>query len=234
MSSRVRQAGLPIGKAVVLALVVPALTIIGGVVSGFTEHSTGSREGWEVARSIWSGSWIDTGFSAIALLVVVGAAVVWGGVDAKEFFALRRVPIRPLFVWILLIAGVEAVGLFGVDLFGLSYEKWLPGGLTRCSVGKVWLVTHYVLVTPVLEETYSRGLLFRCIADSKIGSGGAILTTSALWVVTHAPLSASAFALVALNGVLLGLSRWKTQSIYPALLAHALINAAIALPVVLA
>jgi membrane protease YdiL (CAAX protease family) len=78
------------------------------------------------------------------------------------------------------------------------------------------------LLPALVEESLFRGFMFR--AFERFGAFTAIFVTSLLFAVLHLNPSQAAGSFVL--GVAFGLSRWQTLSVVPALLAHALYNAA--------
>lgn len=81
-----------------------------------------------------------------------------------------------------------------------------------------------IVAAPLFEETFFRGFLLTGFAGSRIGAGGAILLTSLIWAVIHLQYQPFEMTIVFLIGVLLGLARVMTQSLYVPFVMHAGIN----------
>lgn len=112
-----------------------------------------------------------------------------------------------------LLVGPEMAGRFDITpLFDVRSP--LEGAL---------LVVGVALLAPLGEELLFRGYLMR-VFKARHGKGVALFLTSALFAIVHFN-PASLFALFSL-GVVFGLLRLWTGSIWPAILAHAVQNGA--------
>ena len=87
----------------------------------------------------------------------------------------------------------------------------------------LWLAL--IVGAPLSEEVFFRGFLFKGVLHSRSGGGGAVLLTSLLWSVVHLQYNAFGVAVIFFTGLLFGYVRWKTGSIFPGILMHALMNA---------
>jgi hypothetical protein len=86
----------------------------------------------------------------------------------------------------------------------------------------LWLAV--VVAAPLGEETLFRGFLFKGILHSRLGGAGAIVLTALIWAVLHRQYDLFDMANVFAAGLLFGYARLLTNSIYPCLLMHALMN----------
>lgn len=80
-----------------------------------------------------------------------------------------------------------------------------------------------VFVAPVVEETTYRGLGFAAVCSS-FGPLAAVLVTGVAFGLSHGLLLA--LPVLTLFGIILALLRWKTESLYPPIVLHALFNGA--------
>ncbi|MDY6843996.1 MAG: type II CAAX endopeptidase family protein [Thermodesulfobacteriota bacterium] len=81
-----------------------------------------------------------------------------------------------------------------------------------------------IIAAPVLEEVFFRGFLFEGLRDSKLGSTGSVLITSVIWAVIHTQYGLFEIILIALLGIILGIVKIKTQSLYATMAMHSLLN----------
>jgi uncharacterized protein len=79
----------------------------------------------------------------------------------------------------------------------------------------------FVLLVPILEETFYRGALFRPLLRS-MGPRGAIVVTSLLFASAH---ETRAILPIALAGAVLGFARWQSGSVVCSMLLHMTFNA---------
>jgi uncharacterized protein len=146
------------------------------------------------------------------------------GSNLRDYFALRPVPARTLFAWM------------GVTLALLAFSDgltWLLGKpivpeflrLAHASADPLWLLwLALVVAAPLFEETFFRGFLFTGFAASAAGPVGAIVITSALWAAIHLQYDLYGIATLFVLGVLFGLARLQTGSLYVPLALHAMTN----------
>src|SRR6266516_1948139 len=88
-----------------------------------------------------------------------------------------------------------------------------------------------VFVAPFCEEIFFRGFVFPGLRQS-MPVGWAIILSSLFFAVSHA--DPGSFAVLLIIGLALATLRWRTRSIWPAILLHTLNNGIAALTVVLA
>lgn len=91
--------------------------------------------------------------------------------------------------------------------------------------GTLWLLAiALVVAAPVTEELVFRGFLFRGLAASRVGVGGAILISSALWAVMHIQYSPFFIVHIFVMGLVFGWLRWRSGSTTLTLILHAAVN----------
>jgi membrane protease YdiL (CAAX protease family) len=175
----------------------------------------------------------------IALTILVNEL----GVAAALFIALRRLRLRltqvvpftrPLiaetFGTLLLVFGLAPMAELAAELVYRYFSRDMTSeqmvqALARGSSGAgLVLVLLVAAVLPALvEESLFRGLVFR--AFERYGALVTIAVTSLLFGALH--LNPSQAAGTVVLGVAFGLARWQTRSVTPALIGHALYNAAV-------
>jgi len=73
---------------------------------------------------------------------------------------------------------------------------------------------------PIAEELAFRGLLMSALVRTRIGVFGAIFVTAALWSMVHTQYEPAILALLLIDGIVLGLARHFTRSIYVPIAMH--------------
>jgi membrane protease YdiL (CAAX protease family) len=86
------------------------------------------------------------------------------------------------------------------------------------------LWTAVVLMAPLFEEVFFRGFIFQGIRHSRLGVCGAIVLTSLAWAGTHVQYDWYQMTIIFAGGILLGVARWRSKSVYPPLAMHAAMN----------
>lgn len=86
----------------------------------------------------------------------------------------------------------------------------------------IWVAA--VLMAPLLEEMLVRGFLFAGWSRSRLGVKGTILLTSLGWAVVHLQYDFYGCLIIFVHGILLGIARHRTGSIWVPFLMHAVMN----------
>jgi CAAX protease family protein len=81
-----------------------------------------------------------------------------------------------------------------------------------------------VIVAPVFEEIIFRGFIFEGILNSKLGKIGAVLITSIIWAVIHIQYDIFGISSIFVLGIILGMTKLKTNSIIYCIGGHIFIN----------
>lgn len=163
---------------------------------------------------------------AIVYLALLGAVVALGrGLDQRDFLALRRPDSWPRALgltaatYAALLAGVAALlyALGAQDEQGLTPDAWDPDRAGQYAANFVVVA----LLGPAVEELLYRGAGISLLA--RFGAPAAVLVTALPFALGHGLVRAMP-ALI-LFGLLVGLLRLRTRSVYPCILAHSAFNA---------
>jgi membrane protease YdiL (CAAX protease family) len=149
----------------------------------------------------------------------LAAFLLLTGADVKEALRLRGVP------WeVALLSGVTGLGLWRFDWWlATSLNQLLdytiplpPEVLNLTPVDQALMVTGLVVLAPVIEELFFRGVLQR--AYERLGPVPAIAVSSLLFMAIHQELAQSVALLPV--AAALGYVTWRTNSIVPAMIIH--------------
>ncbi len=146
------------------------------------------------------------------------------GATLRGYLHLHPVSAKTLCTWV----GVALV--FAVAWDGLTYlldravipEFMLRAYVTAYFVPLLWLAI--VIAAPLAEELFFRGFLFEGIRYARLGATGAVVITSMLWAVIHLQYGPYEISTVFILGLILGVARLATGSIYTSIAMHALVN----------
>ena len=157
------------------------------------------------------------------LFVIAWAAAQLGYGNAPEALGLRRFPLR--YIWIALglmfaalivSAALEPVFHAG-EKQGLAPDEWISDRWPAF----VFNAAVVVLVAPFVEEIFYRGLGVRVLGF--LGGFVSIVGTSLVFALAHGILVAVPGARD-LRRSALGWLRWRTESVWPGVIAHAAYN----------
>ncbi len=169
-------------------------------------------------------------FLGISLAAPVCAGLVlllikWKAtLSVEEYLCLVPVGAKTALIWFAFLALV----LVGSDL--LSHALGRP--IVPEIMVELYRTSHFValswfaivIAAPIFEEVFFRGFMFRGIEASALGNGGAILITAFTWAAMHIQYDAYGLATVFVLGILLGLARAVTGSLYLTTAMHAVTN----------
>ncbi|MSR65939.1 MAG: CPBP family intramembrane metalloprotease [Pedosphaera sp.] len=160
--------------------------------------------------------------------VVVGLSVFFAwlkrGLPVKEYLGLKPITLKAAFWSFASLIGVSFLWEAVVKVFGLQEipEFMIEAFRTAKFLPLLWLAL--VVAAPAAEECFFRGFLFQGLMLSRVGPVGAILITSLLWAVIHLQYGWVEIAFIFLLGLLLGVIRFKSGSVWLSFLIHAASN----------
>jgi membrane protease YdiL (CAAX protease family) len=113
------------------------------------------------------------------------------------------------------LTGRDIVPPFVIDAYRSARES-----------GTVWLFAiALVVAAPLAEEIVFRGFMFRGLAASPVGIAGALVIPSAVWAAMHVQYETFFIVQIFLLGIVFGILRWKSGSLWLTIVLHAIINA---------
>jgi uncharacterized protein len=169
---------------------------------------------------------ITTITSALAGLGLIALFIKLRGMSVRDYLGLRA------------LSGKAILGVLGVFVL-LFALLTLLGSLVQTSSGNenymvqafqngppvlLWLAV--VLFAPAFEESFFRGFLLLGLARSKAGPVVAVLVTALFWASLHLQYDIYGMATILIMGLVFGIVRLRTRSLWSTLTLHALWNAA--------
>ena len=202
-----------------------------GIVYGVVASSQGQLSESEFMARYISAATSGSVFS-IATIVTAGVccALIAGVVKLKKgsvlsaYLALGAIPRAVILRWLALLAAFIVIADVVTYLLG---RPIVPDFMSEVysTADPVWLLWVALLVAaPLFEETFFRGFLFRGFASSFLGVTGTVLVTASLWALLHVQYDAYGVALVFALGLLLGIARARTGSLWVPIAMHSAAN----------
>ncbi len=142
----------------------------------------------------------------------------------KQYLGLKPVAWKTVGIWF----AVTALFLLLSD--GLTYlldRPVTPDFLVRTYATAGFLplfLLALVVLGPLFEEVLFRGFMFAGLRHSRLGNPGAIVVTAVLWAAIHLQYDIYGIATIFAMGILLGVVRMKTGSLYLTFALHATVN----------
>jgi CAAX protease family protein len=225
-ASRTGHAGTPWGpwSTIGFGLLVVALWIAAQGAAMAILAGRGAKASDVMARG-WLLAWI----TMMGAPVMVGGAVLMArlrkGIRVAAYLGLERPRAAHASRWLPIALGLVAAS----DLLSWARgrpvvpELMIPAFQTAEPLPL--LLIALVVVAPLGEEFLFRGFLLPGLLGSRLGPSGAIAVTAVAWAGLHFQYDLYGMATVAASGVLLGVVRWRTGSLWMCALVHALMNA---------
>lgn len=214
-------------SVVIAVIYTVAQGIAIGVMVGIEFGISALADKEELIESISSnGTYLSVGviFSAwMGALAIGGAILLRKGITLKEYLAVKNLPFKTYARWLAIIL----MFLFCWGVVNMILEQ--PGSAwmteTYESAGSLPLLwVAVVVVAPLIEELFFRGFLFEGLRDSWMGPIGAVLVTSLAWAAIHMQYEMYQLAIIGTLGILLGIAKLKTRSLYIPIAMHAFNN----------
>jgi membrane protease YdiL (CAAX protease family) len=166
--------------------------------------------------------------SAVAGIAIIYLFVrVRGNSSLGDYIGLRRVNWKTLLAVAVVFVITLGATLVLENLAGASAESSNSSFMIDTYRTAGWLPLFWIAVAgfaPAFEETFFRGFLFAGLVRSRIGVWGAVIITSLVWASLHAQYNLAGMAEILLMGIVLGVLRYKTRSLWSTILFHAAWN----------
>jgi membrane protease YdiL (CAAX protease family) len=168
------------------------------------------------AISVFASSLVGGGF----VILMIRAR---GRAGIAEYLGLRWPGVKTALIavaaTVVIIAFTALISVFldrstaevDLDMYGTSVWPAL-----------LWLAV--VLVGPAFEEMFFRGFLFEGFRQSPVGAAGAIALTSLAWAILHIQYDLIGIGEILVMGIIMGIVRLKTGSLWSTFIIHALNN----------
>ena len=165
-------------------------------------------------------------FSAVpcTLLVLLTLGLA-RDVETKSWLALVPVRATTMLGWLAFaFVLLQLADLATVEL-GRSPVPPIMESIIETTTYTALLWVALVIAAPVFEEVLFRGFMYEGLRRTRIGAGGTIAVTTLVWTALHVGQYDQFFlVLIALIGILLGIARERTGSLYVPLAIHAVNN----------
>ena len=214
-------------SVVIAALYTVAQGLAIGVMVGIQSRIGSLANKEALIESVTSnGLYLSVGviFSAwVGSLVIAATVLLRKDISLKEYFAIKNLPLKTYVRW-LAIGLLFLIGWQGVSMVWEPPDsEWMAKSYqTAKYLPLFWFAM--VIAAPVIEELFFRGFLFEGLRDSWMGSIGAILVTSIAWAAIHIQYEIFQMVIIGTLGILLGIAKVKTRSLYIPIAMHSFNN----------
>jgi membrane protease YdiL (CAAX protease family) len=214
-------------SSIIVAVYLAVQFFIIGVLYGTKLMSSPKLSQDEFINSIVNDGFflsISTIFSAwLCMVLIILFVAIRDDNTIRQYLNLNKISIKTTLIW---LVGIY-IFLIGWNQIYTIYNLEQPGFIVEVyksasNITLLWIAI--VIAAPVLEEFFFRGFLFDGLRDSKLGSVGAIIITAGFWGLIHQQYGTLEIAFIMILGVLFGIARIQTRSLYTPIIMHMLVN----------
>jgi membrane protease YdiL (CAAX protease family) len=164
--------------------------------------------------------------SVICVLLIFIIIKVRRDVTIADYLGVRSISTRT----VLVALGISvAYIILSVVVNVILNRPAEPDFMTEAYFSSVWPALFWIAVVflgPVFEEVLFRGFLFEGFSKSKLGVAGTIFITALVWAGFHLQYGLFEIASIFILGVIFGIMRYKTGTIWTPLIMHVFNNLA--------
>jgi membrane protease YdiL (CAAX protease family) len=195
--------------------------------------------GFQAAELAFNTSPAGSGLIVMLSTIATGISGIWliyrivqlnDNRSLADYIELRQMTWKTvlLALAVLIIIFVCNTGLnivysyFGGDLGSSANSDFMADIFS----GAGWLLALLAtgVFAPVFEETFFRGFLFVGLQRSRMGVAGTIILTSLIWALAHRQYNWFGMVSIGVMGIALGITRYKTGSLWCPIIVHAMWN----------
>jgi uncharacterized protein len=210
---------LSLAVIVVFIAIQTVVTIVFMVAQMPTKPITSDYEPSGLLVSV--ATWIS---APVCVALVILLTKLRGQLSVRDYLSLHRVSLGRFVAWAALLLIFVAIADGATWLLRHEVVNKFMLDSYRTAVFVPLLYAALWIAAPVFEETFFRGFMFRGIQQSRLGNLGAILITAAVWSIIHMQYDAYEMFVIFLGGILLGVARARSNSVYLTIGLHSLMN----------
>lgn len=156
--------------------------------------------------------------------ILIGIAVFLSDAPARAYFGAGTPRFRQVVTYVLSFALVALAVHAAAHTFGDSarLDHWSNVYRNTRPLFVLWLGTG--LLGPLFEELFYRGFLFAGLRRSRLGIGGTIITTAALFALTHYRYGVFGVIWIFVLGLVFGIARHRSDTIRLPIVMHVTYN----------
>jgi membrane protease YdiL (CAAX protease family) len=144
----------------------------------------------------------------------------------KEYLELKPINKKSILVSLVALVVLIAIVSYVEQMLGKQQSTQFTIDIYKTAVCPPLLWLAVIVFAPAFEEGFFRGFLFVGLTKSRIGSIGTIILTAAAWAALHIQYDLFGIINVLILGLVFGIIRLKTGSLWSTVLLHAVWNLA--------
>jgi uncharacterized protein len=148
------------------------------------------------------------------------------GATIKEYLALKPISKKTVLSILGIIVGLIIFSGILDAFFPQTKNNAFAIDTYKTSVWPALFGISVVIFAPAFEEGFFRGFLFAGLKQSRLGPTGTIILTAVAWALPHLQYNLVGMATILVLGLVFGIVRLKTGSLWSTLLLHSVWNLA--------
>ena len=164
---------------------------------------------------------IQSAATKVALSAAVVGIVLFRTRDLpRRELGLTAARLKPSLLFVVLYLAWMFASDAAIDWRGSwNWQPWIVAPVSASAMR----ILAVCLLGPIAEELIFRGWFFGLL-EKRVGTALTIIGTAVGWAVLHYSYSWMVICVIVVDGILLGLARWRTGSVYVPIAMHALYN----------
>ena len=142
------------------------------------------------------------------------------GPGIADYLGFKSMRSRTYGMLALVILGLAVLSFIADYFFNTPRDTSFTVDAYQTSRWPVLLGIAVVLFAPVFEECFFRGFVFVGLRASKVGAVGAIVLTALAWALLHLQYDVYGMTTIFVLGIVFGIVRLKTGSLWSTLILH--------------
>ncbi len=160
----------------------------------------------------------------VSIALVIGIIKLKKGSSVRDYLALRLPGGRAVEIWIFVLF----IFLTLANVLVLLLDKSVPPEFVRklyLSAKPTWIIwVAGVFITPFFEELFFRGFLMSGLERTFVRPIGAVVISSMIWAAMYIQLDLYLVINTLILGIILGMARFHSGSIYLPIGLHMVVN----------
>ena len=162
------------------------------------------------------------------MVICVGLMLLFAGIrrglSVKDYLGFHGVNAKTFARWltVIVIFALAWNGITGLLGREIVPEFMLTAYKTAFIVPLLWIAL--IVAAPVTEELFFRGFLFEGLRYSRLGPVVAVALTALAWASVHLQYDLYQMTTILILGVMLGIAKLHSRSIYVPIAMHSLTN----------
>lgn len=161
-----------------------------------------------------SSAIVGIGFIALFIAIRKGTSIT-------DYLGLRAISRKHILVILLICFGLVGLSWLVNSLIEPGQDAEFTIEAYRTSVWPFLFWIAAVVFAPAFEESFFRGFLFVGLRWSRLGAAGTVALTSLTWALLHIQYSIYGMTTILILGIILGIVRLRTNSLWGPLIIHA-------------